>query len=363
MPTTSLGILECALLSDDRLENNRNGLVRPAELKERRQFIETIAQIHEGATAEDVQMLLGQPDCKLQPNGELSQSVPACSEILCYGTTHKGGVATLGRILMKADGNVCRVIGRGGTPLNNWGYDEETMRHVLECLADMPPSDIARYDPRFAVRIVNELQKLGKDDALLALKEYLRISAPWEAGPEAIHLILLALFEIPKEGFFPRLHSGLMWPPEPKARRLFPRYPILMEQDVPLLIASPMVICGETAIKFDYLDSFWKRGKLRERPLCPPDSPLEILQRVQGSEQWLFDRDRDSGLSNRGKIMLIKQLVRLVKPGYRLGDRLDQFLNLPGKDIDRIWQNIKTEMSTDAITWDPVNNCYRNKRK
>jgi len=64
------------------------------------------------------------------------------------------------------------------------------------------------YDPRALIRAVNALQPLGKERALAAIGELLRVALPSDPAYEGMLLVLRVLFEVPKGGVMPQREAG-----------------------------------------------------------------------------------------------------------------------------------------------------------
>src|SRR5262245_4248262 len=91
-------------------------------------------------------------------------------------------------------------------------FAEEELRSILRVLDETPSyNNGSGYNPRGGIRAVNALQPLGKEKALAAVAEYLRVSPVSFDAPavEGMFLVLRTLFEIPTPpGHMPVMHMG-----------------------------------------------------------------------------------------------------------------------------------------------------------
>ncbi len=109
-------------------------------------------------------------------------------------------VATLGQIEINGAGRVAQVFGQGAPPPDGMFTEPELTKlsQVLYNLNDL--NDLRRgYNPRLIIRAVNVLWPLGKEKALAAVAEYVRVSnedTDFHAW-ESLILVLRTLFEVP----------------------------------------------------------------------------------------------------------------------------------------------------------------------
>lgn len=126
------------------------------------------------------------------------------------------------------------------------------------------------YDPYEAAAAVNELHPLGKEGALAAVEQA-------HAGGDAIGLfwVLRVLFDVP-DGRFPpvRLGEPTIPPPEDDA---LPRFPIVLVQELPLLVVRGYTLAGLPEDVGVHVDYYRAHGELRPGPLAPGDDAEAIL--------------------------------------------------------------------------------------
>ena len=196
------------------------------------------------------------------------------------GTAGRMEAATLGEIGVDVDQKVEFVAGGGAPPPDGMFTDGE-LRKLLEALNDLPGQNGIRYNPRPVIRAVNLLQPLGKERGMAAVDEFLRVSSEYTAqsSREGLFLVLRTLFEVPNvptvfpsfypddtklspPGYMPPLY-GLPSPAEPDDKTLLPRFPIVIEGDIPLLIRRWGGSTGPPQMPSSHVAYFRKFGTLR----------------------------------------------------------------------------------------------------
>ena len=95
---------------------------------------------------------------------------------------------------------------------------------------------------------------------------------------EGMFLVMRTLFDAgPEAGGMPRMQVGVPEPPDPNDARVAPRFPIVLEDDIPLLAVVGYSIGGMPERPEDHLVWFRAHGVLRSHPLRSTDRPLETL--------------------------------------------------------------------------------------
>jgi hypothetical protein len=144
------------------------------------------------------------------------------------------------------------------------------------------------FNPLALIRAVNTLQALGKEKALKALWAYDRLVQ--NASPEErfkqqldeyrILPIVQVLFEGPHGRMPPfALGGGDVEP----AGASWPRFPIVLVQDVPFMMISGYMLTGKPQKAIDHLRL--ELGPLRE-PLAPRVTALEAADELTESPAW-----------------------------------------------------------------------------
>jgi hypothetical protein len=167
---------------------------------------------------------------------------------------------------------------------------------TLQLINAAPGLSTDTYDPVALVRAVNHLHSLGKEKVLAALREFNGIAEgnPWavpgaERDPANIDtsdvtcicLIVRLLFEPAWQAGAPPLVASTGFPPPPaQDEKLWPLYPLALQDDLPFLL-FPGVACVPAIPPIGELLRWAEcNGKLRTRPLRPADNPLVAVDRL-----------------------------------------------------------------------------------
>jgi hypothetical protein len=324
----------------------------------RSQFAIAMASIQQGMREGQVMAILGRPD-EVRTGKELTNDYPPrIKQVLCYGALGHGTFPTLGQIYIDRDGKVDYVAGKGGTPPDQRLFTEIRLRQILTLLDRAPQASGRTYAPLEMIKIVNSLVALGKERALAAMSEYLRVAPQWPREPDGIWLVLRVLFEIPsRPGYLPEPLLGSPWPAVPKDPKILPRFPMAVIDDVPLLLVSDYAVLGAGSVPPD-LEYFRKHCHARTKPLRPTNQPFVVLPKLMESTQWVYSTDLKSSDSNSGKVLLINQLLRLVSSVYRTDIDFEKYGGTEGTELNRLWRDQIQRFSQKGVFWDPDINEY-----
>ena len=237
----------------------------------RRDFAKAMSKVEIGMTEKEIISLLGKPDDIQTRYDAGGISSARTKEIWRYGTNGHLTFPTLGSVYIDNAGQAQYVHG-GGESIDPKMFSEAELRQLLRLIDQGPHLYGDSYDPLRVIRIVNALQPLGKEKALAAIDEYLHVSSHFhDRGREGVSLVLRVLFDVPADsGHFPELRAGGPVPAcEPKDPKQVPRFPILLEKDVPLLLISSYNIGGEPPQPEQDIKWFREKGTIRQRPLAP----------------------------------------------------------------------------------------------
>ena len=321
-------------------------------------FARSMSTLTIGMSAKQVAETLGPPqDVRTQydPGGI---STYHTKEILGYGTEGHLTFPTLGCVYMDDADKVQYIFGDKGTPPDPAMVDEAEVRALLRLIDKLPRGSGPDYNPRDIIQVVNRLHGLGKEEALAIIDEYLRVASKWHSNArEGLFLVLRVLFDVPADrGFMPRAGMGAPEPEEPKDPKLLPRFPILIQDDIPLMLVTGYALAGSPQPVEDHVRYFRQNGKLRDRPLQPTDTPLAVLEKIEHSPQWIYPKTSANPANpsnDQGKTMLIYQLLRLVDSVYRVpigryGDKM------PAEE----WSKTRGEFNKLGARWDGQQNMY-----
>jgi hypothetical protein len=290
------------------------------KLRSRREFAAAMNKLEEGMLADEVLRLLGPPDdirTRSDPPGITSNGT---REIWRYGTSGHMTTATLGQVYIDEGGQVQYLFGQGEPPPDDFMLEAQ-LRSLLTALDQVPSYNSgARFNPRLLIRAVNLLQPLGKEQALDVIAEYLRLAPDWsDNGREGVFLVLRALFDVPEPpGYMPRMRVGAPIPREPKDHKLLPRFPLAIEQGVPLLMVGGYFLGGSPERPESHLRIFREGDEFRVRKdlLIPTHQPFEALDDFTRSPRWSFPGDLDS--ADEDLRMVREQVLRMVDTVYRV---------------------------------------------
>jgi hypothetical protein len=295
----------------------------------------------------EVLAILGKPDdvrTEYDPGGIRTTRT---KEIWCYGTNGHLTFPTLGRVYIDQNAKTQYIFGGRGKPPEAGTFKEEQLRELLRLIDRAPELQGHRFDPLPIIQIVDALQPLGKEMALAAIREYLRVASEHHSDArEGLFVVLRVLFEIPADtGYMPRVGLGAPWPPEPKADpKAAPRFPVVLVEDVPVLLVSGYELSGVEQPVEEHVDYFNKHGQLRVKPLHPTHKPLAAYDRFVDSYLRLYCEDARS--RQNGKLMVINQLLRLVDSVYRRDADWYGYRFHPA----RIWTNGGSNWSRNSIS-------------
>ncbi len=299
--------------------------------RNRRAFSRLLAQIKDGDTPARVAGLLGRPDDVQYA----SNAPPYRDEVWCYGTSGHGSLATLGKVDFRGQ-RVLWVAGAYGLPPSPLVISERELQAGMRFLH--PGPEAAGYnDPLQLIRVTNYLLPLGKAKALAIVSEYGRVGgADWDET--WLFLLLRTLFDVPDPpGYMPEMFIGAMAPDPGRDRRKFPRYPIVIVDEVPFSVLWGVSLGGmPEPIGMD-VEHFRKHGTLRTRPLRPPDDPFPSYKKLLQTREWhaveTASPDARSLQEYSGHVLL--QVLALVRTAYDPPEARQPFAYLKPADYER----------------------------
>ncbi len=331
-----------------------------APLRDRAAFARAMAKIEPGTNKRRVVELLGEPDDVRTEKDPGGITAARTREIWRYGTDGHLSLATLGSVHIQADDKVQYVFGGRGEPPAAGLFDEATLRRLLRILDRVPSYNAgAAYDPLAVIRAVNALQPLGREKAIAAIAEYLRISSSFEnPGREGAFLVMRCLFDVPTPpGHMPPMMVGAGSPAPPTDATLLPRFPIAIRGDIPFMLVGGYALGGMPEQPEHHLDYFRKHGVVRSARLRPLDDPLALVDGLVGKPTTRFLSA--TGLdANWGRARIVNQFLLLIDNVYRgKADIYGQRFG-PGNDIDARWQAVRAEIRKLRVRWDEATDRY-----
>jgi hypothetical protein len=127
--------------------------------------------------------------------------------------------------------------------------------------------EFTRYDPTAVIDAVNALVPLGKDAALETIARFLERRAGNELH-QGLFLVLRVLFDAPATGH-PPMRIGGSHPEAPAAADALPRFPVVLVDDVPLMLVSGYMLGGEPESVSAHVEFYRAHGVIRTAPLAP----------------------------------------------------------------------------------------------
>lgn len=322
------------------------------------EFAKQMSLVVVGDSPERVRSLLGKPEEVLKQDRDSTLEVFDVAEIWYYGVAGSNRFPTLGRIYFSRSGQlpsgtltVREVAGRGPVSPSISEIAEGDTRKILSILGRRNELHFRYYDPGQMIAMVNCLQPLGRQRAIALIEEYLRL-CPQDHSfvAEKIMLLLRVLFE-PLAGD-PPLRLGLPEPDEPKLRAI-PTFPLLLVDDVPILVVLGFSRFGTPLSVREDLAYFAEKGRFRKAPLVPTSHPWRIVESLErNAERLPIVRTQ----SDRGRIQV--QIVAMF------ADSVPAIRNLGERDrslIERadVWKKVCDELEKMEFVWDDATGRYR----
>ncbi|HWB58486.1 MAG TPA: hypothetical protein VG733_03300 [Chthoniobacteraceae bacterium] len=319
----------------------------------RAQFAQAMGRVKTGMTAGEVTALLGKPDTvRTERDPFVFDKYDSVGvKIWDYGTAGPHTFPALGSVCF-IEGTARDFSGGDGTPPDVTLLNEAQLRNLLQLI------DSAGDGTLQLVQAVNALQAAGKEKALAAIGEYLRVESPLckFARGQDLHVMFLLrlLFDVPADpGFMPPIVETE--PPAPPDLKIIPLFPLALVDDVPLNLAFSAGRPLDAAVQ---LASFRKNGTFRAHPLRPPDNPLPVLEKLEHSPQWIGAGKPGDYNYDFEKKFIASQVLQLINTTFRSEPHEDGF-RLTGTFFDqKQWDAIAKKVAGLHIKWDPKKNIY-----
>jgi hypothetical protein len=277
----------------------------------RAEFVLRFQKVKPGMPASQVREILGAPDV-VQTSDTTKLERLRATQIWLYGADKSQTFGTLGTVVIGHKGEVTRTAGNDGQPLDVKLVPEEELRKLLSNIHSVGPIVGSSFNPQNMIEAVNSLMPLGKEVSCDVLREYLRVTnESIHLEREGVLLILRVLFDPPQEpGYMPML-LGKPFPDIGKTEsnfKAFPRFPIWIKQDMPVLLTVGYAFLGNKPETAPYVDYFQQHMELRTRGLAPPDKPLQVLPALLASPAGRLHSPK----WQNGYTMLAGQLLRMA---------------------------------------------------
>jgi hypothetical protein len=237
---------------------------------------------------------------------------------------------------------------------------------TMQAINGSPSVMEADFNPVMLIRAVNRLRALGKEKALAELREFHSIARGSRnvlhdptnidtSDGECIFLIVRLLFEPadPKDKM-PLMGIGAFQPsPKEIDKARWPLFPLALHDDVPFLLGQVYLFasgCPESPLA--HVEWAEKHGKLRAKPLRPPDDPIKAADSLMATpEAKRLFKDNDRGDVRRQAWRMIQHLT----------DRsIDDWNFLPRRkyDADADWADYKRTAAKIKYHWDDKSQAY-----
>jgi hypothetical protein len=323
-------------------------------------FAEAMSTLRYGTSKDQVLSTLREPDERRNRAAILPADLyPAVSEIWCYGVSGPQHFPTLGQVWIGPDDTVKATTGSGSVDPGIASLSEEHLRSHLVALNQAPEACGDAYDPLPAIQIVNRFQALGLLVSCGIAREYLRVSGYERLMVEpSISLLCRVLIEIPRHpALLPATYFGNPHPPASLSANLFPSYPMVILDDIPLLFVAwytPFTTTGIHTIE-PSLAHYREHGRTRPTRLHPSNRPLDALAAILDDERWK-QADWTNEDRNTIKRILMNQLLRLVCSVYPV-DLIPEGLDHTA--LDRLWASHIERFNALDVFWDSTLENYR----
>lgn len=315
-----------------------------------------------GMTEPEALALLGPPDETLVPGpphyyDDQPQPEPG-EHVLRYGVDGPDRTATLGAVWIDAGGRVRAAYGGKGTPPDPRLITERELRRGI-CLLDELPREVlpmgATYDPLTMIRIVNQLQRLGKERALAVVGEFCRVhyspltpemlfDRNWEASDRAaLHGLMYLLFTLPDR--LPNAPEFFVW-----------SWSMENVRDVPLMTSHGGGIGGSVAFSQYQLEQYRQFGRMLTHPLSPPDRPWEVVDELHGTAEW---KAATPQIRLGMRVLVANQVLRMVGSVYPLEPNRFGELIPGGPEFEKRWEAAVADLQRLDLRWDPKLCDYR----
>lgn len=226
---------------------------------------------------------------------------------------------------------------------------------VSEIVHRCSPWEGYTFDPGTYISAVNALHGEDQDSVIAGLRAYAHsIVKNMDLAKDITRVFfLLRLLFIPAdpEVRFPPIRVGRLIDINNPPLQDFPLYPLVLIEDVPLLIVTGFMLSGLPEDPMNHIEFCERYCFLRTRPLCPPDNPLPLAESLMTSKTW----HREEVEHDRG--VLRSQLLRLVRDVYTLPgvDEPTYYSKIIPSDI---WENCVCTYNRLHAVWDEEKNDY-----
>lgn len=324
-------------------------------------FAEAMSSVKWGTSASQVLSAIGTPDARHHRDAVLPTGLfPETSEIWYYGLAGPHAFPTLGQVWLGIDGVVKAVTGGGSVDSAVINLPEEELRDHLAFISQLPTPEGDSFDPLLVIQTVNRLQPLDVQTSCGIALEYLRVAGFERVYVEpSIALVFRVLMdELVHPPLLPVTYFGTPHPPPPANISMYPRFPIRLDSDVPLLFVqhyTPRMTSGIHTIE-PLLRHYHEFGSHRPHRLQPSNRPLDMLFQILEANAW-----KQAGWSaddqKKLKRVLMTQLLKLGRVIHQNDRALPG--DLDGEELDWLWMEHVRRFNALNPIWDSAIDNYR----
>jgi hypothetical protein len=160
---------------------------------------------------------------------------------------------------------------------------------LSQVLGPAASMDLAHYRPHDVIDAVNTLIPLGAEGALDAVESYISERDIATEPQEELLLVLRVLFQVPDDpGYQPPLRLGGTSPPPPPALHSLPLFPLVLIDDIPLLIIPGFILAGDSESLSVQLRYYRSSGRVRARPLAPSKPRTWVVDQFETVYQHAY---------------------------------------------------------------------------
>lgn len=229
---------------------------------------------------------------------------------------------------------------------------EIEMEEIVQCCS---PWEGYTFDPGTYIRAVNYLYDKEQSFIISELREYLcSANKSIISDNTRVSFLLRLLFQPPTDPGvpFPLIRVGKPMDSDHAPVKDFPLYPLVLIEDVPLLIVTGYILAGLPEDPEKHIEFCERHCRLRTTPLRPPDNPLPLVESLMTSKTWYRkEAEHDAGI-------LRTQLLRLVRAVYALPgiDEPNYFSHLIPLSS---WEHCVRTYDRLHAVWDEEKNDYK----
>ena len=233
------------------------------------------------------------------------------------------------------------------------------------------------FDPIALIKAVNHFKGLGASETVRRLKIYhdLAISElhwHYDLDEQRLFFIIRLLF-VRKDGDprMPWMYIGATSPRIPDGSKDWPLFPLVVRGDIPLFMADEYMLAGHAESPLRHIEYCQEHCTVRKEPMTPSLSPIQAVEEVCGSEQWLalFATKNQSNTypaDGRHKYLLRCQAMRCFPIDVGLPVELPHKFHpycVGPENADLAWTKYLGELKQIKVIWDPTAQEFRGKRQ